>query len=476
MKTLFSLFLVLAVLLSMVVACQPKQPQVTQATEVPTQKPAAAEPEGLVQPTPAGPVEPDVTGEVTLTMWVPYQDRLDEYQILMSEFNKIYPNIHIQMEVQPDIWTKTPLALNNRTEPDILNFMTVMARPWIAAGVFEPVPDWVMTKEQIESTFYAETLKSFEWEGQYYGLPIETTMGNGLVVNLTLLKESGVEFPKEWLDTGHVDDWDRLIEIAKQATKFDEQGNVIQAGLAVHGGHVMYDVLAWAVQCGGDYRDEANRRVNFNTPGMHKAVQFLVDLVQVHKVDDPALPDKNALFIAKQAAMVLNGPWVVGLRNYYARSWKGAGEEMPDIRWLTTPPLCGDKFFWPIQGAWTFLISRNGKNPNAAWKWVNFWFESELAHDLWIGGTGHGAARPAYVTEAYYRKTGNTHILSMLPIQGYGFDAGSYVLDNWALFWTVTLPELEAVLAGNKSIDQALTAMTDGMNRVIEEQYSKIGR
>lgn len=153
--------------------------------------------------------------------------------------------------------------------------------------------------------FYPSLLEYGKYQGQTLALPI-TTNNLALFYNKDLFKAAGLD-PEKPPKT-----WDELVEYGIKLTKAD--GSVF--GLEMYsqvdetGEGLTWNLQPYFWQAGADYLTDGYSRPGFNNERGEKALQFVVDMFQKHRIAGLARKDS---FGMGRAAMVVNGPWMIGI-------------------------------------------------------------------------------------------------------------------------------------------------------------------
>lgn len=380
---------------------------------------------------------------------------VDAWSKIVEDFEKEYPHIDVQIEVLPDFDNKVLSAFAAGTQPDVIDILGSMLLRFAKEGLLAEVPPTVMTHAELEETFWPVTLASYGWEGKYYGIPFEVNVaGTGVIFNLDLLDMSGVELPAEWIQSRRAGKtWAELVNFAKQLSIVDRNGNIIQAGLAMVNDHEHSDFLAMIFQQGGDYRDFENNRVNFETPEAREAVQLFLRALNEDKLHSADLPSRFDMFMEQTAAATIGGPWYKAVID---REVQGLNY----IR-LNLPPFFGDTPYFPVKGGWGLAVSKASPHQVEAWEFVKFAMRPENMKYFNVT-TGTVPSRRDLMDDPAFA---DEETLDILP---FAVDIGAQlVIDVDQFIWLIITPELEAIFHGEKSIDEALKAMTDRTNEMI---------
>ncbi len=401
-------------------------------------------------------VSSSALAKTTITFW--HHSNIawcDAWEKVVGDFEKEYPDIDVQVEVLPDFGDKVMSAFAAGTEPDVIDMIGSMLLRYAREGLLAEVPEFVMTPAQLNEAFWPVTLESYSFEGKYYGIPFDFNVaGTGVVFNQDLVEMAGLEVPQEWIETRQAGkSWPELANFAKQLGMVDRAGNIMQAGLGMVNDHEHSDFFAMIFQQGGDYRDFENGKVNFETPEARNALQFFLDALERDKLHSIKLPSRFDMFMEQTAAATIGGPWYKGVIDREV-------EGMRYVR-LNLPPFFGSEPKFPVKGGWGLAVSRRTKNPEAAWKFVQFAMRPENMKQ-WNLTT---ATVPTYKP---FAKDPDFAHEETLDIAEYGVDMGAQlIIDIDQFIWLIVTPEIQAVFHGEKSIDQALKAMTDKTNEMI---------
>jgi multiple sugar transport system substrate-binding protein len=179
----------------------------------------------------------------------------------------------------------------------------------------------------------------------------------GLFYNKELFDKAGVKYPDDtWT-------WDNLLDAAKKLTVRDGSGNISQYGfVATSGGQTCtYDFI---LANGGKILTEDRMKSAINTPESAEALQYLYDMMYVHKVSPTGAEQKETdhekLFQSGKIAMIPNGSWVV------PPYFQALGDK------VNVAPLPQKKERGNVIHGLGFAVSAKSKNPEAAWQFAKF--------------------------------------------------------------------------------------------------------
>lgn len=313
----------------------------------------------LAQCAPGAPASPTAPTQITIVHWQHHHEaRKPVVDELIQEFQAKYPNVTIKFESIPyeQYFDKLLTALASKTGPDVFQIPMEMAEQLIKAGALAPVPDNVMTSQQIEAEFIPAAVQRFKSGGKYYGLPtdVQTLI---LFINVDLLKECGGDPAKPPAT------WEELKEQARRCTKRDAQGNIVQAGLDTRYRWAVFTQAMYSF-IDGPVVDAASCKVNYDEPQGIAAWKLVAELMTgPEAVDSPKFLTGQRKFEQGKAVFYINHPVT---RGRLEREAKG-------INWIVAPPPVpsGKKPVTPLH-VWAYVVNKDARNAEWAWRWVQF--------------------------------------------------------------------------------------------------------
>ena len=142
----------------------------------------------------AGTAAPSGDGE-TIRLWLNANDTpQDVVDYAIAEFNKIHPDVTVQLERQQ--WTglveKLTTALSGNDAPDIVEFGNTQAQSFEAAGAVVDLSD--KAAELGGDDFLTSLLEAGTYDGKLYAVPYYAG-ARVVVYRKDLLEEAGIEIP-----------------------------------------------------------------------------------------------------------------------------------------------------------------------------------------------------------------------------------------------------------------------------------------
>lgn len=359
MKKFLSIFLVVCLMAGVMVGCGSNK-----TTE--TDKPAGNTNEATQTAKPNGKTE--------VNLWHYWdgqnQNVLKEYA---DEFNAQSDNIQVNVSYIPygEYTQKVLTAAAGGQVPDILVYSNNETAILAEAGVLGVVTDTVKNGGY-EERVLPEVLKSHEYNGEYYGLPI---YGNCLAL---FYNKDMVETPPAT--------WEALMKIAPEVTTPDCYALAFSA---VENEEGSFQFLPWLWSAGADLG-------TLDSEEGIAALTLYKDLVDNGYVSKEVVgwtqQDAMLQFASGRAAMMVNGPWQVA----------ALAAESPDLNYgVAVLPALEEGGSASILGGESFGIAAGG-NVEAASEFIN-WIFSEQNYADFVRKVGQLPAEEKMLMDPYYQ-------------------------------------------------------------------------
>lgn len=306
------------------------------------------------------------------------------YDMQMPKFMEENPDIEIVKESFPgeEYNTKVSTMLAGNTLGDAawsalggatINFM------W-AQGIVAPIDDLVASNSIDLAQWYEGCIKAITVEGNLLGLPFKSHPGLAVIYyNETAFEAAGLELPKSgWTQ-------EQQVEAAKALTKADATPPFY--GFLPGVGNIWKTLVTLSRAFGTELLNEDGTKFQLNSEVGLQAVTWLYDLFQTHKVaPTPAqmVGGGNDMWIANSLGMYQGGTSV-----------SVTGGTIGDaFKWMVAPNAVGPG---GVGGSDyevdAYTVTTASKNPNEAFKWVQYLCSKDSGIQLGlIGGTVGGRA------------------------------------------------------------------------------------
>ncbi len=291
---------------------------------------------------------------------------------LIAAFQDEFPNIKIEVEAFPydDFEQKVQTSLISKSGgADIYELWGGWAYEYANTGVFSPVPDELIN--DLIGDCYEPVLGAFEYNGSYYGVPMEFNAEyGGMLINLPYFEEHNLSVPTTW---------DGMIALAKEHSA--SKGDIFDMrGLDfISFDTLPYTWLSMILSSGGHYLE--GDTFNFDTDIAKETLQKLVDYVKVDKITNieallgSELENHDQLFLG-EALMAPRGIWTIP-----------SGEEDYGLEYgvdfsYVAMPFYGDKKLWAAETGWGLAVNAGSDYEDAAWEFISFCMRPENLLEL----------------------------------------------------------------------------------------------
>lgn len=213
--------------------------------------------------------------KVTLELWTFVSDHQDFYELMAEEFNKEHPEYEITLKA-------TTIPVDQMHDNLLISLIAGVGAPDIVdvniqySGMFfKQNPDYFVdlteTVKPYDDVMNSARLTVYtDPQGRILGLP--THLGTGVMYyNKPAFEDAGINID----DIKLYDDW---IEVGKKVTRPEQN-----IWMTATENKLARQFLLWTMQKGG-YMIDPEGNLTVNGPKAVEALQFIYDLVRVHKI------------------------------------------------------------------------------------------------------------------------------------------------------------------------------------------------
>ncbi|MFH1864084.1 MAG: extracellular solute-binding protein [bacterium] len=293
------------------------------------------------------------TNNIEITWWGLWEDN-SVVSPLISEYEQANPKVKIKYinQSKQDYRERLTNALAKGEGPDIFRFHNT----WVPMfrGNLDYVPSSVMNASDFAKDYYPVASSDLSSGTGFVGIPLEYDALT-LYINEDIFALAAKEPPTTW---------DELKRLAIELTKKDEQGTIIQSGVALgrteNVDHWQEILGLMMLQNGANMTKPTGKLAE-------DALTFYTVFSSVDGVWDITLPSSTAAFAGGKLAM------------YFGPSWRSFNimEQNPSLKFRTVPvpqlPKAGASnsdttyaTYW-AEGVWA-----KSKNKAAAWDFLKF--------------------------------------------------------------------------------------------------------
>ncbi|QIG43377.1 extracellular solute-binding protein [Nocardioides anomalus] len=320
-------------------------------------------------------------GKVTISHW---QHQSDARAKLVEGFVDSYDDANIDFQSIPyeSYFQKLGAALEAGNGPCVFQLPANILQEFYGRGELAPVPDSIMSAADIESAFTPASIRLLKIEGQYYALPtdVQTMM---LFYNDDLFKEAGLDPTQDFAT------WDDLVEAAKKLTKTSGD-KMTQAGMDLSASPYQLFYAAPTLAYPDGLVNDQTGDVQYDSEPGQQAWERITSLITEDHVDDPEFLAEQSKFGLGKAGMTFKEFTFDGVYKLTA----------PDVHFSVhpAPPVTDDAAAPVASTSWSYAVSADCDDKDAAWKWVAY-LTSEDAQRKWIEGGGELPSRTALLTD-----------------------------------------------------------------------------
>lgn len=326
-----------------------------------------------------GAAAPTVNLEVVWMAWP--KDMVDQ---LIAGFNKIHPEIKVDMQLVPftQLFQTLEVRLPAGGTPDVYIVDGPLTPSYAARGFLLPL-DQYYTANDLKAWFPA-SIDTAKYQGKLYSIPYATSSA-ALFYNKDIFKQYGVALPPA--DTRLT--WEQVAELARKLTiDSNKDGQVDVWGLLIEQIDRPYQLLPLVQSKGAKAisPDGLTTEGYINSKPFIEATTFYWKLFNEWKVSPQGIPDaakSREYFGNGKAAMMLGAEWNISR----LAEFKGL-----DFGMSPHPYFTGGTAVTPT-GSWHVGINAKTTKKDAALAFLNY-ITGRDAAILWHKLFGHAPARP----------------------------------------------------------------------------------
>ncbi len=395
-------------------------------------------------------------GPVTISFWHGMSGvLLPAVNELTDDFNKLNPRIAVNAQYQGTYGVlnqKLIAAVAAGNPPTISQVFPTWTDQLVRAKAIVPIQAFIKGPDGLSDEELNDILPILRQANTFNGVMWTMPFNKSLYLlfyNASLLKQNNLRTPETW---------DDLVSIAKALTR-EEGGRVVRYGFVVRPVADYFTLMM--LTDGGEFVRPGGKEVAFNNAAGVEALQFLVDLVQEHKVAY-VLPDfADADFGAGKVAM------------YFATNpglsfAKAAVAGRFDIG-LAAPPFKKTRATLLSGTDVAILAKASPEQQAAAWKYIKF--------ITGTNGTTRWSLRTFYMP---VRASGRDSTLMKVylrqnPEHRAGLDALTFAraepnVAEWQEIRDIIAEAVEAAVLGKKTPKQALDEAAAKANRLLAQR------
>lgn len=316
----------------------------------------------------------------TVRVWGIWASDTDKEAKIIEAFSEQNPDVTIQVSQVPSNGqgdaSSVITAVRGRTGPDVYFMDRFNGAQFASLGLLEPIDQLIeeyegVSVEEFMSGWVKFATDELFYDGQYYGLPMDTDT-RGMYVNMGLAKEAGIDPALLDPNNGPMS-YDQLWEIEEQFSVQDSRGTYERVTWIPWDDQA--SLLMWAMANDVPLFDNDNCVMTLDSPEMLAVAKMYADWID--RLDFPRLdafkatyqppnaPPTQTSFFSDRQLFQISGPWGV----------QSQAEYKPDMEYQVThlpvPKEGDDPFTWA--GGFALAMPKGASMSKAAWDFFTFY-------------------------------------------------------------------------------------------------------
>jgi multiple sugar transport system substrate-binding protein len=406
--------------------------------------------DGGAEPEPSDGATPGpLSGDLTVIMEeVPDTDVVTA---MLGDFNAEFPDITVNIEALPyDQMRDRIVSSFLASEPTY--DLIIVDNPWMydfaTGGFLEPLDPYIDATEGFDHEDFSEPLREIaDVDGQTYGIPFYN-YGLGLIYRTDLYGEAGLA-PAATLE--------EFVAGAQQLTTAGRAGVAMQP----QKGYKIFEEWGnYLFAAGGAIQDEAGTVV-LDSPEARAGLEAYIDLYETAAPENSlnwAFDESLRAVSTDRAVQMISYNWMLPTLN----NPDGPAGELADSFALAEVP--GGR---SVLGAWYWSIPANSTQKDAAWAFISWIASPEHDKERVIAGGAPVRSSVMNDAEVWEQGYGEAYYTTVLAI----LEDAAPLADgpNAEEMIQVIGEELNAAVAGQKTVDEAIAAAAQRAEEVLSK-------
>ena len=402
------------------------------------------EPEGGKTETPTA-----LSGQITVIMEeVPDTDVVSG---MLDAFNTEFPDIKVTIEAMPYDQMRDRIV-SSFLAPEPTYDMIIVDNPWMydfaSGGFLEPLDDYIQATPGFDYEDFSAPLRDIaEVDGKTYGVPFYN-YGLGLIYRTDLYEQAGLTPPTTL---------DEFVSDAQKLTTSDRAGVAMQPQ---KGYKVFEEWGNYLFGAGGAIQDDQSNVV-LDSPEARSAMDTYIELYKTAAPENSlnwAFDESLRAVAGDKAAQMISYNWMLPTLN----NPDGPAGDLAGKFALAEVP--GGK---AVLGAWYWAIPSSSTQKDAAWAFISWIASAEHDKERVIAGGAPVRESVMNDPEVWDQGFGEDYYKTVLAI----LQDAAPLADgpNAEEMIQVIGEELNAAVAGLKSVDEAIAAAAQRAQEVLNK-------
>lgn len=399
-------------------------------------------------------VEPAPTEIVEIEFWHAMADSNgDALNKLVDKFNAENPGIKVNAYFQghyKDLFEKLSGSAQAGNLPTLSMIYCNRLTAYVMNDLVEELDPYIFDKEiGIDEAVWNDIPVGLRdngmWDGKHYSLPFNK--GAYLMYyNVDALAEANIEVPKTW---------DQLREAAEILSKDGNKAVAFNKSVGI-------DFSFWVEQAGGHIYEDSTDTILINTPETKKAYEFITGLVN----DGLAQVAYEDGYIT---GPISRGESFIGFASSSNIPNMKEACDASGVNWAVAELLEGDKKAALFSGTdITMFNTSSEEQKKAAWEFMKFWYDKDVTAQWGIESGYIPMTAEGVKTDAFqeYAKNDPSKVIATNQLPSSYQDPKA--LNGYAIHSNMQ-EAMDQILAGTKTIDQALEDAQKGAREEMDE-------
>mgnify|MGYP000847810616 FL=1 len=359
----------------------------------------------------SGPAEPeeDARPEATVVSILSFPDQDKAYLRAAIDEADLDFEVEIIEVPQNQYEDKAKMMLMAQNATDLIMLDAPNIASYASSDMLEPLNKYWEMDDFSDLTRAMQT--SVQWQGKIWAAPLNDATCL-LFYNRDIFREAGIA-PAKTLE----ESWtlDRMLQVAMQLTRRDQEGAIIQYGLQpvmftpdnlVEGmafTQMLYlwwfgaEILDPKMSAATGYLDSA---ASLDALNYYRRLYVTDQVAPLHEIPNG--------FVEGRVAMWITGPWMLG-------TWRDNYPAFFNSGWGVMPLPRGEQEASPC-GSWNIAITKQSKHKQEAWQVVQA-LTGKRGMEIWCEGTGNLPARVSVAQVAEFSYMKEAYELAMAQLQ-----------------------------------------------------------
>ncbi len=369
----------------------------------------------------------------------------------VERFQAKHPDIRVRVEVAPFATVDANLIQGAAagSTADVVKIYNIALPLHVSAGSIQPLDKYA---EKTDKTDWLLPWSSTVFDGKKYALPYEYRFF-ALLYRKDILDKAGMRVPTTW------------DEVCQAAGKINSP-QVMGYAFGLSQAQATSVLLEWAddmvLSAGGKWFDEKGRAIPNNLAAV-KFFQTIADLVGKCRASGQAVVGFTYETIHQGLAAGTIAMAGLGTHRYVAIRAAGAKE---NLLWAPPPSYEKGKPAPVHVLGWTLVMGKHTKQPEAAWKFMEFMTSPEA--QVLVAQGGEMPTRKSTYKDAWFKSPEAKFMAEWSEYIAQNGRPGHYPA-GWLNFGQILAEETQAIVLKGVAPEQALANVVEKYNKSLAE-------